>query len=204
MIEDAGRIWILVVRHRRPPAAEFRRSCLAENWHCVPLSSSTVKLNFHRTFPTRYSWLGICPLFSFIIDWFWFGARSALVFPRKVILLYRHSFTFTHWYHRAQTGEKLYRLTRFHLFGISLAAPLSTGCLCWLPYIHHLQTQIIYHNDSMGFLMWTWDGFWVFSPGVIDTLICNAFSCGQSAAISLACLTQNLIRFDVVNHLIEQ
>lgn len=74
-IEDVGRASSRVGLPRpRPEGCRLR--CRAESWHsgrCRRLSSCSAISNFHRTFPRRYSWLGICPLSLLIIDWFPFG-----------------------------------------------------------------------------------------------------------------------------------
>lgn len=75
MNEDAGRVLNRGGLPRRR-AEGCRLLCRAESWHSGrshPPSNSTGTLNFHRTFPRRYSWLGICPLSWLIIDWFSFG-----------------------------------------------------------------------------------------------------------------------------------
>lgn len=124
-IEDVGRVLIRVEPGQRQPAAECHRRCRAGSWHCDLLSNSSVILNFHRTFPTHYSWLGICPLFSFIIDWFLFAALMGLVRLKIILsgfLFFRH-FYLSRRYNHAQTEQFIDWF--FYLFPISLREPLS-------------------------------------------------------------------------------
>ena len=135
MNEDAGRILIRVDQYRR--TAEFHQQSQAESWHFVPPSNSPEILKFHRTFPTRYSWLDICPLFSFIIDWFSFGlsqpGREKVIYVQFsffLTLLHQHWYTFT-WASLSREQRGLLIQLFHQIFHISILITTIIGCLLW-------------------------------------------------------------------------
>lgn len=142
---DAGRALIRDGIHRpQQEPAEFHRWCQVGSKRCVlPLSSMAI-LNFHQTFPKRYSWLDICPLFSLIIDLLFFGFSFPIFFCFKNSSI-RISFSSASFLkvnpqqeHKHECEENIYRLRfeSFCCFNAIKSAIISTSFLTFITIIY--------------------------------------------------------------------
>lgn len=114
-LTTSGDVEIVLIRdaicRRRPGLMKCHRH-LEESWHFVLFLNSLAKLNLHRTFLMRYSWLDICPLFSLIIDWLFCAFFRPLFWFKNTFLQFSFSLTFfTHYTYT----NRIYRL-RFESF----------------------------------------------------------------------------------------